>query len=371
MGFTEIIQNLRDLGYLQSIPTTYDPYLIPALAGGAMVLGLLIYLIMRPKATQVTPHQKETPAKTTLDQPFVERLKAGMSKTRSQLHDRLSQLFQPHAKVNEEWLESIHETLYRSDVGPKTADTLTDAIKRALAQKQEAPLDWETVKLALQDASRAILAPCEVPPYEPKAQPTVVLIVGVNGVGKTTSIGKIGHYFKSSGKKVLLAAADTYRAAAIDQITVWAERCDIELIKHQSGSDPAAVAYDSVKAALSREKDLLLVDTAGRLHNKKELMEELRKIKRVMGKDLPDAPHETWLVIDATTGQNAVQQVRAFSEVTPLTGLVVTKLDGTAKGGVVLALALEFKLPIRFIGVGEQINDLQPFHPEEFIASLW
>jgi fused signal recognition particle receptor len=199
----------------------------------------------------------------------------------------------------------------------------------------------------------------------------VILVVGVNGVGKTTTIGKLSAHFLADDKKVLLAAADTFRAAAIEQLSVWGERLGVDVVKHKQGADPAAVAYDGVKAAMARGTDVLMIDTAGRLHAKQELMEELGKINRIIGRDLPGAPHETWLVIDATTGQNAMQQVKAFSQVVKLSGLVVTKLDGTAKGGVLLSIAEQFKLPIRYVGVGESAADLRPFNPTDFADSLF
>jgi fused signal recognition particle receptor len=211
----------------------------------------------------------------------------------------------------------------------------------------------------------------QTPLKKPTEGPWVILVVGVNGVGKTTSIGKLAARFLSEDKKVLLAAADTYRAAAIDQLQVWGERLGVDVIAHKQGSDPAAVAYDAVKAAIARNSDVLLIDTAGRLHSKNDLMKELQKIYKVIGKDLPGAPHESWLVVDATTGQNAVQQVKAFTEVASLTGLISTKLDGTAKGGVLIGISDTFKLPIRYVGVGEKATDLHEFKAADYVDSLF
>ena len=257
-------------------------------------------------------------------------------------------------------LENLHEALYRADIGVATADKLVDHVRKNM--KQDDAASWEAVASRLKEQAGAIL---DVPQKAP------LRIVGVNGVGKTTTIGKLAAHFLAADKKVLLAAADTFRAAAIEQLSVWGERLGVDVVKHQAGSDPAAVAYDAVKAALSRGTDVLLIDTAGRLHAKAELMAELGKINRIIGRDLPGAPHETWLVVDATTGQNAVQQVKAFKEVVDLTGLVVTKLDGTAKGGVLIGITDQFGIPIRYVGVGEKAVDLRPFSPQEYVESLF
>lgn len=226
------------------------------------------------------------------------------------------------------------------------------------------------MRLALQEEIASILSGHSRTLRASEHGPLVLLIVGVNGVGKTTSIGKLAHYFRSQGKSVLLCAADTFRAAAIDQLKVWGERVGVEVVAHKAGADPAAVAYDGVKAAISRKMDVVMIDTAGRLHSKQELMDELAKIKRVIGRDLPDAPHETLLVLDATTGQNAAMQVKAFSEVVQVTGLVVTKLDGTAKGGVIVGISDKYDLPILFVGVGERPEDLKPFSAADYAHSI-
>lgn len=294
------------------------------------------------------------------------RLKQGLQKTRNHLATNFSRLISGN-KIDEAVLEEIHELLYRADVGPKTADHLTEVIRSNFARGQQP--EWEEVKLCLQQAILEIFEKAYVP--EKKIEgPRVILVVGVNGVGKTTSIGKLAAHFASDGKQVMLCAADTFRAAAIDQLKVWGERLNIPVIHQNQGSDPAAVAYDAVKAAVARNSDILLIDTAGRLHNKKDLMEELAKIRRVISKDLPTAPHDTWLVIDATTGQNAFQQIRAFNEVTDLNGVIVTKLDGTAKGGVIIGATQEFQLPVKFIGVGEKSSDLRKFEAKPFVDSI-
>lgn len=301
---------------------------------------------------------------------WLERLKAGLSRSRQSLQQNLGQIFGGRAKIDEHLLEELHAALYRADIGVAAADSLVDHVRRTLANQQAA--DPEAVTTALKERAAAILAQgASHPLNQPTSGPWVILVVGVNGVGKTTTIGKLAAHFLAAEKKVLLAAADTFRAAAIEQLSVWGERLGVDVVKHKQGADPAAVAYDGVKAAVARSVDVLMIDTAGRLHAKQELMDELGKINRIIGRDLPGAPHETWLVIDATTGQNALQQVKAFSQVVKLSGLVVTKLDGTAKGGVLLSIAEQFKLPIRYVGVGESAADLRPFNPADFADSLF
>ncbi|MCX6130394.1 MAG: signal recognition particle-docking protein FtsY [Proteobacteria bacterium] len=301
---------------------------------------------------------------------WMRRLRAGLDKTRQNLKDNISRLIGGQ-KLDEKILEQVHEVLFRGDMGTETADLLVNVLRRKFGNQNEAP-SWEIIA----DELRIAVTECMSTPDEAAIKisrdgPTVILVVGVNGVGKTTSIGKLAARYVAEGKSVLLCAGDTFRAAAIEQLQVWGDRIGVPLIKHQQGSDPASVAFDAVKAAKSRGMDTLLIDTAGRLHNKSELMDELAKIKRVIAKELPDAPHETWLVIDATTGQNAVQQVKAFGELVQLTGLIVTKLDGTAKGGVIIGIKQRFKLPIRYIGVGEKAQDLKEFSAPDFAASLF
>ena len=296
-------------------------------------------------------------------------MREGLTKTRKQLFENIDKIFSSNAKLDEKTSEALHEVLFRADLGVQTCDYLVEQLSSKLANVEH--VTTEIAMEAMKEEIRLLLEGVSRPENTPESQPRVILVVGVNGVGKTTSVGKLASYFKAQGKSVLLAAADTYRAAAIEQLGIWAEKTDAEFVKHQANSDPAAVAFDAVKSAMAKHTDVVLVDTAGRLHNKKELMNELAKIRRVMGKDLPEAPHETWLVVDATTGQNAFQQIQAFTEVCPLTGLVVTKLDGTAKGGVVVGASDKFKLPVRFIGVGEKAEDLRPFDAKLFAESLF
>jgi fused signal recognition particle receptor len=301
---------------------------------------------------------------------WLKRLHNGLSKTRDTLQSSLGGLFTNKIKIDEDVLEKLHEALFRADIGVQTADKLVDHVRATLGKEEAA--DWEQVSTCIKSHAQTLMDEANVSDVnQPADGPWVILIVGVNGVGKTTSIGKLAAHFLAQDKKVLLAAADTFRAAAIDQLEVWAKRLGIDVVKHKQGSDPAAVAYDAVKAAKARNVDVLLIDTAGRLHNKADLMKELGKINSVVGKDLPGAPHEAWLVIDATTGQNAVTQVRAFSDVVKLSGLVVTKLDGTAKGGVLIGIQDQFKLPIRYVGVGEKAVDLRNFRASEYVASLF
>ena len=301
---------------------------------------------------------------------WLARLRAGLSRTRQQFSTAVSMIFSGKQKLDESTLEQLHEMLFRADFGVKTTDALVDAVRSELKAADE--VGWPVVKKILAECTKVILEDAASKPVQvPQAGPFVVLVVGVNGVGKTTTIGKLAAHYRAAGKEVVLCAADTFRAAAIEQLQVWGERTGAEVIRQQQGSDPAAVAFDAVKAAMARKADVLLIDTAGRLHNKEGLMAELAKINRIVGKDLPGAPHETWLVIDATTGQNAVQQVRAFKDVVALTGLVVTKLDGTAKGGVVVGIVDQFKLPIRWIGVGEKAADLRPFSGKAFAEEMF
>lgn len=301
---------------------------------------------------------------------WMTRLRDGLSRTRNQLSGSLNTLFGARKVFNEELLEEIHENLYRSDMGVETADRMIAALRKKFAGQETIP-SWELVSAAMRDEIVAIFEGSNRPLNKPVAGPTVILVVGVNGVGKTTSIGKLAARFVSEGKSVLLCAGDTFRAAAIEQLSIWGERLNVPVIKHQQGADPASVAFDGVKAAKARGVDILLIDTAGRLHSKVELMDELSKIKRVIQKELPEAPHETWLVIDSTNGQNAVQQVKAFGELISLSGLIVTKLDGTAKGGVIVGIHEKFKVPIRYIGVGEKAADLKEFSPKDYAESLF
>ena len=300
---------------------------------------------------------------------WVARLRTGLSKTRDNLKNSIESIFTGRTTLSSDVLEQIHEVLYRADVGVATTDKLVDKLRTKSGKDQAA--SWDIVSHVLKQEATEILKLSDTPLVIPDKKPWVILVVGVNGVGKTTTIGKLSAHFRAQNKTVLLAAADTFRAAAIDQLQVWGARLGVEVIAHKQGSDPAAVAYDGVKAAVARGTDVLIIDTAGRLHSKNELMDELGKIYRVIGKDLPGAPHETWLVIDATTGQNAVMQVKAFSEAAKVSGLVVTKLDGTAKGGVILGIADQFRIPVRYVGVGEKAVDLRPFVAADYAESMF
>lgn len=271
-------------------------------------------------------------------------------------------------KIDDEMLDDLEEVLVTADLGVHTSLKLIEQLRGKVARKELD--DAEALKQALRKGIAEVLQ--EVPPApERDNHPHVIMVVGVNGVGKTTSIGKLAHYFKSQGRSVLLAAGDTFRAAANEQLTIWSERVGCDIVGGQEGADPSAVAFDAVEAALNRDRDLVLIDTAGRLHTKVNLMEELKKIHRVLGKKLPGAPHEVILVLDATTGQNALQQAKLFNQVVPLTGLVLTKLDGTAKGGVVVAISGEMNLPICFVGLGEGMEDLKPFEAEGFAEAIF
>ncbi len=308
----------------------------------------------------------ELPPQPPEPETWSERLQTGLSRTRSAFASTLGSIFGSGTKFGDELLEKIHEALYRADMGVQTTDLLVERLRQKYAGQQD--LTWDQVRPFLVQEMQSLFV--SSPTAMAETPPHVILVVGVNGVGKTTTIGKLAAWFQSQGKKVILGAGDTFRAAAIDQLQTWADRTGVDLIKQQPGADPAAVAFDTVKAGKARGADVIIIDTAGRLHSKEDLMAELAKINRSIAKELPGAPHETLLVIDSTTGQNAVQQVRAFSEVVKLTGLVATKLDGTAKGGVLVGIAHQFRLPISFIGVGEKVNDLRPFEPSEFVSAM-
>ncbi len=299
---------------------------------------------------------------------FFAKLKEGLTKTRENFVGKVEEVFTGRKKIDEELYEELEEVLIRSDVGVNTSLQLVDRLRKEVKLRKIS--EPSELALVLQELIAELLGE-EEPLILAKQGPSIILVVGVNGVGKTTTIGKLANRLKKDGKRVLMAAGDTFRAAAIDQLEVWGERSGIEVIKHREGADPAAVAYDAVQAAKSRSMDVVLIDTAGRLHNKVNLMEELRKVKRVIEREIPGAPHEVLLVLDATTGQNALQQAKQFQEVAGVTGIVLTKLDGTAKGGVVLGIRGETRIPVKWIGIGEGIDDLRPFVPKEFAAALF
>ena len=299
---------------------------------------------------------------------FFDKLKRGLEKTRKGITGTIDQILVSFGKIDEELFEELEEVLIASDVGVDTTLKIIEEIKKRVKEKRITnPKD---VKELLKEEITNILVAGDSKMHL-ESTPSIIIIVGVNGVGKTTSIGKIASNLKNKGKKVMLAAGDTFRAAAIDQLEVWAKRSETELIKHAEGSDPAAVVYDAIQAAKARKTDVLICDTAGRLHTKKNLMEELKKINRIVDKELPDASRETLLVLDATTGQNAVSQAKVFSEAVDISGIILTKLDGTAKGGIVVAIKSEQNIPVKLIGVGEQIDDLQEFDPREFVEALF
>lgn len=299
---------------------------------------------------------------------FFARLKEGLDKTRKNILGGVDTVLGSFTKIDEDLFEELEEALIMADMGVQTTMDIVENLRQRV--KKERATDPAVIKDMLIDEITAILQD-GVEEEENLPSPTVMLVIGVNGVGKTTTIGKLSHNFKNKGKSVLLAAADTFRAAAIDQLEVWGQRAGIEVIKHEENADPAAVVFDAVHAARNRKTDLLICDTAGRLHNKKNLMEELRKISRVIEREYPAAHKETYLVLDATTGQNALQQAKVFMEVADITGIILTKLDGTAKGGIVVAIKSELKIPVRYIGVGEGIEDLQKFHAEDFAKALF
>ena len=299
---------------------------------------------------------------------FFDKLKKGLEKTKSNFSEKINDVFAAFVKVDEDLFDELEETLIMADVGVETTDEVLETLRTTVKKKNIT--DGEGVKNELIQILSSMLSKTDNA-MNLSTTPSIVIIVGVNGVGKTTSIGKIAHYYKSQGKKVLLAAADTFRAAAAEQLSVWAERAGVDIIKHNEGADPGAVVYDAIAAAKTRGSDIILCGTAGRLHNKKNLMDELSKFIRIADRELPNAAKEVLLVLDATTGQNALQQAKLFDASAGLTGLILTKLDGTAKGGVIIGLSNEQNLPVKFVGVGEQMDDLQPFNPKEFSEILF
>jgi fused signal recognition particle receptor len=303
-----------------------------------------------------------------------EQLDKGLEKTKQGFFSKLTMAIAGKSSIDSEVLDQLEEALISADVGVDTTLHIIEKIQ--LRVSKEKYLGVSALNELLQEEMQAVLVGdgqdalqrFDIPEGK---KPFVILVVGVNGVGKTTTIGKLATNFKAAGKKVMLGAADTFRAAAVDQLTIWSERADVAIVKKEMGSDPASVAFDTVNSALAKEMDIVIIDTAGRLHNKAHLMEELSKIKRVIQKVIPDAPHETLLVLDGTTGQNAIEQAKHFSAATDVSGLVITKLDGTAKGGIVLAIANQFKIPVKFIGIGEKAEDMIVFDKKEFVSRLF
>ena len=298
---------------------------------------------------------------------FFDKLKQGMNKTKTSFNEKLNNVFSNFRKVDEEFLDELEEILIMSDIGMETSIKIINNLRERI--KKEKLQDEEDVKKALREEMQKILDVTDINLHL-NTKPSVILVIGVNGVGKTTSIGKIANRLAKDGKKVVVAAADTFRAAAVEQLEIWANRAGADIVKREEGIDPASVVYDAMKITKEKNADILIVDTAGRLHNKKYLMDELNKIQKVINKEMPEADKEVLLVIDGTTGQNAISQVKAFKEEADITGLVLTKLDGTAKGGVVIGIVEENKIPVKFIGVGEQIDDMEIFSSEDFVKAI-
>ena len=298
---------------------------------------------------------------------FFDKLKNGLNKTKKSFDEKINNVFSSFRKVDEDFLEELEEILIMSDIGMDTSIKIINNLRERI--KKEKIEDEEDVKKALREEMQKILEVTDIGLHL-NTKPSVILVVGVNGVGKTTSIGKIANRLAKDGKKVVVAAADTFRAAAVEQLEIWAKRSGADIVKREEGVDPASVVYDAIKITREKNADVLIVDTAGRLHNKKYLMDELNKIQKVINKEMGETDKEVLLVIDGTTGQNAISQVKAFKEEADITGLVLTKLDGTAKGGVVIGIVEENKIPVKFIGVGEQIDDMEIFNAEDFVKAI-
>ena len=298
---------------------------------------------------------------------FFDKLKTGLNKTKTSFDEKINNVFSNFRKVDEDFLDELEEVLIMSDIGMDTSIKIISNLRERI--KKEKIQDEEEVKQALREEMQKILDVTDINLHL-NTKPSVILVIGVNGVGKTTSIGKMANRLAKDGKKVMVAAADTFRAAAVEQLEIWAKRAGADIVKREEGVDPASVVYDAIKKTKENGTDILIVDTAGRLHNKKYLMDELNKIQKVINKEMPDADKEVLLVIDGTTGQNAISQVKAFKQEADITGIVLTKLDGTAKGGVVIGIVEENKIPVKFIGVGEQIDDMEIFNSEDFVKAI-
>ena len=325
----------------------------------------------QPESAEEEPEEAEILPEDGAEEPkkvgFFEKLKNGLKKTKDGFMSKLELLMNSFTKIDEDFFDELEETLILSDIGAETSMEICDKLRQAV--KRTGATDPADVKKLLREIIAEMLTGGNELRLDTK--PSVIMVIGVNGAGKTTTIGKLAATLRSQGKKVIVAAADTFRAAAIDQLNVWTDRAGVDIIKHSEGSDPAAVVFDALSAAKARGADVVLCDTAGRLHNKKNLMEELKKIARVISREVPDASVETLLVLDATTGQNAVNQAKLFSESAEITGIVLTKLDGTAKGGIIIPIKNELGIPVKLVGVGEKIDDLQPFSPEDYVQALF
>ena len=298
---------------------------------------------------------------------FFEKLKNGLVKTKNAFFEKIDNILKHFVRIDEDFFDELEEVLITADIGVNTAEYILDELRERVRDSRDT--DAESVKAMLMDILLETVGEAEALTLTTK--PSVIFVIGVNGVGKTTSIGKISAELKRQGKKVIVAAADTFRAAAADQLAVWCDRAGVDIVRQGQGADPASVVFDAIAAAKARGCDVLIVDTAGRLHNKKNLMDELAKMNRVIGRELPDADVETLLVLDAATGQNGISQAKEFKNAADITGMILTKLDGTAKGGVVLSIKRELGFPVKFIGVGEQIDDMKPFDPEEYVKALF
>jgi fused signal recognition particle receptor len=299
---------------------------------------------------------------------FFDRLKDGLTRSREQFVSGIENLVMGKKQIDEQLLEELEELLITADIGVETSVRIIDNVREKV--KRNELTDADLLKREVREQAAAILAGGDTK-LRGEHRPSVYLVIGVNGVGKTTTIGKLAANLKSEGRKVLLAAGDTFRAAASEQLVLWGDRTGCDVVRHKSGADPSAVVFDAISAARARESDILLVDTAGRLHTKSNLMEELKKMNRVIERELPGEPSETLLVLDATTGQNALSQAKLFNQAVGVSGIILTKLDGTAKGGIVIAIASELGIPVKYIGIGEQVDDLQPFNPDEFVDALF
>jgi fused signal recognition particle receptor len=344
-----------------------DEVKIPDLGQEEEVLDILEIVSVTPEANALI--ETEIIAEEKAKSRLFDRLKTGLSNTRKNLGDKIDSLVKSTKKLDDDFYEELEDILIQADVGMNTSLELVRNIKTA-AKKQKINEPAEVIRL-IQEEIANLLGANYTPLNICAEKPTIILVVGVNGAGKTTTIAKLAHRFKNENLKVMLAAGDTFRAAAIDQLQIWADRVGVELIKHQEGSDPGAVVYDAVGAARARQADVLIIDTAGRLQNKINLMKEIGKVRKVIEKELPSAPHEVLLVLDATTGQNAISQARIFGEATGVTGIVLTKLDGTAKGGIVIAVVKELDIPIKLVGIGEGMEDLRDFSPRVFAQAMF
>jgi fused signal recognition particle receptor len=332
--------------------------------------GFFRGLVGKISGSNVSPVEVLEADEEINDKPgFFERLKKGLSKTHETFIGRIDALLLGKKQIDADTLEDLEEILISADIGVAASSELIGILEQRL--KRNELKDGETLKKALKEEISTRLGQKSAPMDVDSVSPFVIMVIGVNGVGKTTTIGKLAWQFASAGKKVLLVAGDTFRAAAAEQLEIWGQRAGVEVVRHKEGSDPSAVVFDGCKAAVARNKDVVIVDTAGRLHTKTNLMEELKKMRRIMGRELPGSPHETMLILDASTGQNAISQARLFKDAADVTGLVVTKLDGTAKGGVVVAICSELKIPVRYIGVGEGVEDLREFDPQQFVEAIF